>query len=49
MSNVHIEYDYNENTTRFNFAIVAKESTDYPRLLEELKRLNNTLLLSVGV
>lgn len=49
MSNVHIEYDYNENITRFNFAIVAKESTDYPQLLGELKHLNNTLLLSVGV
>lgn len=48
MSNVHIEYDYNENVTRINFAIVAKEATDYPKLLGELKRLNNTLLLSVG-
>ncbi len=49
MSNVHIEYDYSENITRINFAIVAKESTDYPKLLSALKQLNNTLLLSVGV
>lgn len=48
MSNVHIEYDYKENTTRINFAIVAKEATNYPELLCELKKLNDTLLLSVG-
>lgn len=49
MSNVHIEYDYKENITHINFAIVAKEATDYPKLLGELKQLNNTILLSVGV
>lgn len=48
MSNVHIEYDYKENVTRINFAIVAKEATNYPELLGELKKLNDTLLLSVG-
>lgn len=48
MSNVYIEHDYTEKITRINFAIVAKESTDYSKLLGELKQLNKTLLLSVG-
>ncbi len=48
LSNLYVEYDYTEQTTRLNLIVLAKETTDYIKLFGELKTLNPTLSLSVG-
>ncbi|MCH5346015.1 MAG: MgtC/SapB family protein [Muribaculaceae bacterium] len=38
LSNVYVEYDYNENVTRLNLLVLVKDSTDYIQLFDDLKR-----------
>ncbi len=46
--NVYVEYEYSETVTVLNLAVLAKESTDYIRLLDDIRKINPTLSISLG-
>jgi len=48
ITSMYLEYDYKENVTRLNFVVLFRESTDYIRIFEQLRRLNPTLTISLG-
>lgn len=48
ITNMYLEYDYDEEATRLNFVVLFKESTDYIRIFEQLRTLNPTHSISLG-
>ncbi len=48
LTNVYVEYDYQECVTRLNLIVLLKEHTDYISLFESLKEVNPTLAISLG-
>lgn len=48
LSNVYVEYDYDEPVTRLNLVVLIKESTDYLALFKQLRDINPTQSISLG-
>lgn len=48
LSTQYVEYDYAEEITFLNLVIIAKENTDYVRLISSLRHLNPTISISVA-
>lgn len=48
LTNVYVEYDYQERVTRLNLIVLLKEHTDYISLFESLKEVNPTIAISLG-
>lgn len=47
-TNLYVEYDYAESTTRLNLVVLFRESTDYISIFEQLRRLNPTRTISLA-
>lgn len=48
LSNVYVEYDYSNNTTYLSLIILARENTDYVRLISSIRHLNPTSSISLA-
>lgn len=48
LHNIYVEYEYSENITMLNLAVLAKESTDYIKLLGDIREINQTQSISLG-
>ena len=48
LSNTYMDYDYTEGKTNFNLVILAKESTDFMALFEDLRHLYPTDSISLA-
>ena len=48
LSNIYVEYDYQNNTTYLSLIILSKENTDYVGIMNNLSRLNPTLSISLA-
>ena len=48
LSNIYVEYDYQNNTTYLSLIILSKEHTDYVGIMNNLSRLNPTLSISLA-
>ncbi len=48
ITNMYLEYDYDEEVTRLNFVVLFKESTDYVGIFEQLRTLNPTHSVSLA-
>lgn len=48
ITNMYLEYDYDEEATRLNFVVLFKESTDYIKIFEQLRTLNPTHSISLA-
>lgn len=48
LSTVYVEYDYTDEVTFLNLVIIAKENTDYVKLIAGLRHLNPTVSISVA-
>lgn len=48
LSNVYVEYEYQESITMLNLVVIVKESTDYIKLFSDLKEINPTQSISLG-
>lgn len=48
LTNVYVEYDYQEGVTRLNLIVLLKDSTDYISLFESLRGINPTIAISLG-
>lgn len=48
LSQVYVEYDYQNKTTYLSLIILAKENTDYVNLMAELRQLNPTISISLA-
>lgn len=46
--NIYVDYDYVEDTTYLNLAVLAKEQTDFVSLFNELGKLNPTLSITLS-
>lgn len=46
--NVFVEYDFDQPTTRLNFVVLVKDTTDYISLFGDLKKLNPTQAISLA-
>ena len=47
-TNLYVEYDYGESTTRLNLVVLFRESTDYISIFEQLRHLNPTRTISLA-
>ena len=48
LTNVYVEYEFKEPTTRLNLVVLVKESTDYIQLFSSLRKLNPTESISLA-
>ncbi len=48
LTNVYVEYDYQEQVTRLNLIVLLKDYTDYISLFESLREVNPTIAISLG-
>lgn len=48
LSNVYVEYDYQNDISYISLIILAKENTDYVSLISRLRELNPTLSISLA-
>lgn len=48
ITNMYLEYNYDEDVTRLNIVVLFKESTDYIRIFEKLRTLNPTRSISLA-
>lgn len=48
LSNVYVEYDYQNDISYISLIILAKENTDYVSLIARLRELNPTLSISLA-
>ncbi len=48
LSNVYVEYDYTEGTTRLNLIVLLKDANDCVKVFEELRTLNPTLAITLA-
>lgn len=48
LTNVYVEYDYDDNITRLNLIVLLRENTDYIALFASLRDINPTLTISLG-
>lgn len=48
VTNVYVEYDYENPTTRLNFVVLVKEQTNYVALFSALRHLHPTQHISLG-
>lgn len=48
LTNFYVAYDYVTSTTNLNLVILAKETTDFVRLFEDLRQVNPTDSISVA-
>lgn len=48
MTNMLIEYDYREGTTRLNLVVLFRESTDFISVFEKMRALNATRSISIA-
>lgn len=48
LTNLYVEYEYDQNITRLNLIVLFKESTDYIEIFEELRKLNHTQAISLA-
>lgn len=48
ITNMYLEYDYEEKITRLNFVVLFKESTDYIKIFEQLRELHPTRSISLS-
>lgn len=46
--NIYVDYDYVEDTTYLNLAVLAKEQTDFVELFNQLSKLNPTLSITLS-
>lgn len=46
--NTYVEYDYSDNITRLNLAVLVRESTDYMKLFARLRTLHPTHSISLA-
>ncbi|MDE7153610.1 MAG: MgtC/SapB family protein [Muribaculaceae bacterium] len=46
--NIYVDYDYVEDTTYLNLAVLAKEQTDFVSLFNELGKLHPTLSITLS-
>ena len=48
LSNVFVEYNYDEEITHINFVVLMKEHTDNVALFADIRTLHNTMSISLG-
>lgn len=48
LTNMLVDYDYKENTTRLNLIVLFRESTDYISIFEQMRKLNPTRSISIA-
>lgn len=48
MTNYYVEYDYERPSTRLNIMVLFKETTDYPALFEQLRKINPTSAITLA-
>ncbi|MDD6889356.1 MAG: hypothetical protein PUD39_03760, partial [Bacteroidales bacterium] len=48
VTNMYLEYDYEEEVTRLNFVVLFKETTDYIKIFEQLRELHPTRSISLS-
>lgn len=48
LSNVYVEYDYDENITRLNLIVLVKENTDFIKLFADLRQVSPTIAVSLA-
>lgn len=48
LTNMYVEYEYDQDITRLNLIVLFKEYTDYISIFEELRKLNPTQAISLA-
>ncbi|MBD5214825.1 MAG: MgtC/SapB family protein [Bacteroidales bacterium] len=48
LSNIYVEYDYENDITRLNLVILIKDTTDLPTLFEKLRQINPTASITLA-
>ena len=48
LTNFYVEYEYDLSVTRLNLVVLLKETTEYMHLFAELRKVNNTIAISLA-
>lgn len=48
LTNLYVEYDYDESITRLNLIVLFRESTDYIAIIERLRQINPTITITLA-